>query len=315
MAAQNYPLPPGWQMRPARPEDADELFTLVDASIACEHGESDLTREDFFTPWQREGFRLAQDSLVLQAGDGSLAAYVDVLVDHEEVYVSHLMSVLPAWRELNLEHFLLAWAEGQAARPGATARRVRMISTHAGRERLLEGQGYRPIRWDYSMEIVFHEPPRPGRFPAGYRLRPFVPGQDERAMHRLVQDAFADLEHRTEQSFEAWAQIMLRRDDFDPALVLLAAYGGELAGTAFCFDYPGEGWVRQLAVHREHRGRGLGSALLQQAFYIMAQRGKPKLGLVVDSNNATGALRLYQQAGMQMVETFIHYGKQPGAAG
>ena len=60
----------------------------------------------------------------------------------------------------------------------------------------------------------------------------------------------------------------------------------------------GEGWVKNLAVLREHRRAGLGRALLRTAFARYAAKGRTWAGLGVDLANPTGAYRLYASVGM-----------------
>lgn len=100
---------------------------------------------------------------------------------------------------------------------------------------------------------------------------------------------------------------MLRRDDFDPSLLFMVEKDNELAGCAICYDYPDMGWVRQLAVRRDFRRRGLALALLRHAFCVFCQKGKRKAGLVVDSHNPTGAPQLYTRAGMHPAELLVTY--------
>jgi ribosomal protein S18 acetylase RimI-like enzyme len=45
--------------------------------------------------------------------------------------------------------------------------------------------------------------------------------------------------------------------------------------------------------------RGIGLALLHQAFRALYERGKTGAGLGVDASNRTGAARLYEKAGMR----------------
>jgi len=60
------------------------------------------------------------------------------------------------------------------------------------------------------------------------------------------------------------------------------------------------GWVNLLGVRRAYRKQGLGLALLQTAFAEFSQRGKKRVGLGVDAQNLTGALGLYEKAGMHV---------------
>ena len=55
--------------------------------------------------------------------------------------------------------------------------------------------------------------------------------------------------------------------------------------------------MKDLAVHPEHRRRGLGEALLHHAARTYRAAGVTKVGLKVDSDNPTGAPRLYERLG------------------
>ena len=57
-------------------------------------------------------------------------------------------------------------------------------------------------------------------------------------------------------------------------------------------------------------GRGLGLALLQHGFRELHRRGERHVGLGVDANNATGAVRLYERAGMSIVIGAVTFEKE-----
>lgn len=61
---------------------------------------------------------------------------------------------------------------------------------------------------------------------------------------------------------------------------------------------PGAGWVRPLAVRRRWRRRAL--ALLLASFGPFGERGTRVVGLGVDGENTTGAVRLYEKAAMRV---------------
>jgi ribosomal protein S18 acetylase RimI-like enzyme len=93
-------------------------------------------------------------------------------------------------------------------------------------------------------------------------------------------------------------------EGFDPTLWFLAMDGDEIAGVSLCRpksnDDPEMGYVSNLSVRRPWRKRGIGLALLQHSFGEFYRRGKRKAGLGVDAENLTGALRLYENAGMHI---------------
>ncbi len=59
---------------------------------------------------------------------------------------------------------------------------------------------------------------------------------------------------------------------------------------------PGHWYVNVLAVYAEHRGAGIGQALLARAEEIAAGEGAPGMAIIVASANE-GATRLYRRAG------------------
>jgi ribosomal protein S18 acetylase RimI-like enzyme len=150
------------------------------------------------------------------------------------------------------------------------------------------------------MRIDLDGPPPPAAWPDGVGVRTFDRDADARAVHRLDEDAFADIGGQRPRSYEFWAQILLERSDFDPALWFLAVDGGQLVGVNLAQAGPLGGYVAQLAVRRDRRGRGLGLALLRHGFGELYRRGVREVYLSVDSDNHTGATRLYERAGMRV---------------
>ena len=63
--------------------------------------------------------------------------------------------------------------------------------------------------------------------------------------------------------------------------------------------------MKDLAVRPSWRGRGLGEALLRAAFAEFRRRGVATVGLKVDADNPTGAVRLYERVGMTRDRTYV----------
>jgi ribosomal protein S18 acetylase RimI-like enzyme len=62
--------------------------------------------------------------------------------------------------------------------------------------------------------------------------------------------------------------------------------------------------VNELGVRNPWRRRGLGLALLRHAFAELGRLGADRVGLGVDAENVTGALRLYERAGMHVTRRY-----------
>ena len=103
---------------------------------------------------------------------------------------------------------------------------------------------------------------------------------------------------------------MTETESFDPSLWFLAVDGDEIAGVTLCKTLAGEGWIGVVGVRRPWRKRGLGLALLRHALAEYHRRGVRKVGLSVDAEGVTGALRLYRRAGMRVRESYAIYLKE-----
>jgi ribosomal protein S18 acetylase RimI-like enzyme len=102
------------------------------------------------------------------------------------------------------------------------------------------------------------------------------------------------------------------KEKFDPSLWHIAMDGDQIAGFSICSIERSDpeapmGWVHALGVRRAWRKRGLGMALLLHSFGEFYRRGYRKAGLGVDASNLTGALRLYERAGMSVFRQYDRY--------
>ena len=294
-------------MRAPRRDEAQAVTDLVIACDIHEFGAPDFELDDLRTDWNMPGFDLSLDAAVVEE-EGRLIAYAAFIRnDYVDVYVH------PDHRARGLGERLLEWSERRGverAAPGAELRLGQVVtSTDASARRLLESRGYEPVRTYWRMSMPLEEsPPRPA-WPEGVRVRTFDQERDTRAVYALVQDAFRDNERHAAESFEEWQAFMIDREAFEPGLWFIAEANGEIVGCVLCPNYDDEGWVRQLAVARDWRRRGLGTALLRQAMSELSRRGRREIGLVVDSWNRTGAKEMYERAGMTVAREHVRYEK------
>jgi mycothiol synthase len=180
----------------------------------------------------------------------------------------------------------------------------RTIATHIHdsadyQKRILAEAGFSVAKYIFNLHRDLDGANPAPEWPDGIALRTVQSGADDRALHTLVQDAFQK-PGRSPQSFAEWQKFMMNENIFIPDLWFLLEKDAQLIGCALCFEYEGLGWVRQLAVSADQRGRGLGRKLLQHAFHVFQKRGFPKVGLAAESENET-AINLYTSAGMRKV--------------
>jgi mycothiol synthase len=202
--------------------------------------------------------------------------------------------------------------ELEADAVGAGARRLQnsVIEVDAAARELLESLGYDAVRVFREMRIALEAPPAVPEWPDGLRVEAFDPERDARAVHAAHQEAFADHWDYTPRDFETWSKGHLESERFDPELWCVVRAGDEIAAGAICTgDTYGGGWIHVLFTRRPWRRKGVGAALLADAFGRFWERGERSVGLGVDAANDTGAFRLYERAGMAPFLGWVVYEK------
>jgi ribosomal protein S18 acetylase RimI-like enzyme len=102
----------------------------------------------------------------------------------------------------------------------------------------------------------------------------------------------------------------MRKDD-DKSLWFVIRDVERIAAYARCESgRHGGGYVGMIGTRRAWRRRGLGLALLQHAFGELYGRGIRRVTLGVDSENASGATRLYERAGMHVESEHVSFEKE-----
>jgi ribosomal protein S18 acetylase RimI-like enzyme len=257
-----------------------------------------------------EKLDLARDAWLAATPAGDLVGYAAAKRWRDELECD--LYAEPEWRGPDLGRALLARCEARAREVAQELGQdvvVRTYVPHTNRRMrsLAKGAGYDLVRYHFQMGVRLNKPPPAPAWPAGVAVRTAVPGQDEPAIHDLVEAAFAR-PGRTPTTLEEWKRLMLRADLFDPDLWFLAVAGESLVGVCLCFPYPGEAWVRQLAVAERWRRKGIASALLRHAFGVFRERGYDRAGLAVDSENPN-AYAFYEQVGMHQVRQYDEYAR------
>jgi GNAT superfamily N-acetyltransferase len=195
---------------------------------------------------------------------------------------------------------LISSLEAETRRRGSSRIQTATLALDARAQELLRGYGYAETRRFWQMRIDLTEaPPLPG-WPPDVSATTFDVA-DAAAFHAALDSAFADHWNHTPEPFADFSRQFLQHDGFDPGLCSVVRAGGEIvAGTVCMPERLGVGWVSRLFTVRDWRGRGIGAALLADAFGRFWRSGRRSVGLGVDAQNDTGAQRLYERAGMRV---------------
>jgi mycothiol synthase len=289
-------------------DDLTAAATMLLVSEMAEHGRAMTTEHDLRVRWEKTpGYDISRDVWLIVAPDGQLAAMIGVgHRDAERMYASP--RVHPDYADLGLYDVLIELGVERAreltveAQEGARVTfNVFCAEKNAEFHQALERAAFKHVRSDWTMQIDMDAPPPEPTWPEGVELRPYTPAMLY-AIYEADNEAFRDHWGHLPVQFEAWQTWTVKREGFDPSLWFLAYEGDEIAAFALCEYEQSEGWIGELGVRRPWRRKGLGLALLYQAFGEFYRRGISRVSLNVDSQNLTGATRLYRRAGMRPVE-------------
>ena len=302
-------LPAGYGSRPATKDDLEAMAEVANAYDVVDLGEPDTSVEHLEQSWQGEGFDERSDTLLVHAGDGSPAAF-GLLEVWPDAPIEVFGRVHPAHAGRGLGAGLLEWSE-ERARARAREREVALrlhngvTATDRAARRLLEDRGYRVVRvfrhMERSLEGLGGDPPGS---PAGLSLRRAV-DDDLEAVRRTMDESLREHWEWRPRPVEEW-----RRHAAAAAFgAVLARDGQEPVGAVTFQPTARSGWIEEIGVRPAWRGRGLGEALLRHAFVGLRELGMDVARLNVDADNATGATRLYERAGMHVRREWLVHEK------
>ncbi len=311
------PLPDGYRTRPATPDDLPAIADLIETTDRHDVGDVDYLRDELEQGW-RTGDVDPEAAWLVETADGTGVAYIQTEL-HPGFLADGAGWVHPEHRGRGIGRLLIRLVERRAGelrgvRDTSLSGNVGAWINHQVEDAhpLLRDEGYRHVRSFYRMAIDLDEsPPAPPDWPDGVRVRAFRPGEDDAATHEAMEESFAEHWGHARRTLDEWRRRRLERPGFDPSLwhLAVAEDDGRIAGASLCDVIAEEHWVSTLGVVKEWRGRGLGMALLRHSFVEFHRRGTRRVFLGVDAENTTGAIRLYERAGMHIDRQYDRYEK------
>ncbi|MFN8146465.1 MAG: GNAT family N-acetyltransferase [Candidatus Nanopelagicales bacterium] len=206
---------------------------------------------------------------------------------------------LPAALALLLDHLDGVAREVVADEPVGPAR-LRTTEVLAQDERLraaLEALGFVVDRDEYEMAIELDGVPPAPTWPAGITARPPRGPEDTDLVVDLLDGSFAD--HPGDLPFTPeLIRHVLSGEDLRTTASAIASDADGPVGLVLCRDRPSAGYVWVVGVLPRARRHRLGTALLSHAFHAYAAEGTSLVTLDVDGGNDSGALAVYERAGM-----------------
>lgn len=301
-------LPAGWTTRRPTLDDVPAILAVIHASDIAAVGEPDFTTEEILEILQAPNHDMTRDSwVVLDAhpaivGWGYISNPSSMTRENIDAYV-HPEHGTPA--QAHLLDLLVARVGERAGESGRQQLTVRagVIASETHYIGLLRAAGFDFVKRYARMRGPLSGSAQPPDLAEGVTIRPVDPTDDQemRTFHRILNTAFMDTPDHQPFDYDnfrerlealpaiAWDEWFIAEVDGVPAGILQSAEQMAEAN---------EAWVKNLAVAKEFRGRGLGRLLLRTAFATYAAKGCTAVGLGVDMTNPTGAYRLYESVGL-----------------
>ena len=305
-------LPEGLTARPLR---ADDMVAVADLLAAAEPVDATGENEDaegLAEFYVNDRVDLPHDTVAVHEGDALVAwaAVVD-LGDHRDEYaVTNYARVRLDRRGRGIGRALLGWALARGdemhreRHPEMPARLVVNVpEAMASLERLVQSAGFVPVQYYSAMRRPLTDLP-PVRVPDGVDLVPFDRARDDE-VRRVHNAAFVDHFGTAERDAYVWQTLFTGQRAFRPELSWMALADGAVVGYSLNYEHDAdtaatgvrEVFIGQLGVLPPARGKGIASALIAATLAVAADYGLGRAGLVVDTENTTGALRLYEALG------------------
>jgi len=293
------------EIRPARREDLDATVEMLNEHSRRLHGSDDVTPGDLLQYWESPNVDLRQDVLVIE-NDSGIVGYADVGLHGEHVWLD-----VRATDAESLPDLLLAIENVAAAKMPEPSLMGYTSEDDEPLRALYARSGYDLVRHSYRMRIEVDGERSEPEWPDGVSVRTMREGE-ERRIYDAHNASFTGTWMFHPEPYDVWLHWFAQDPAFDPSLWFVAEQGDDVAGIVIArpaeFE-PGLGWIRILGVVPEHRRRGLGQCLLRHTFNEFARRGFDAVGLGVDAQNPTGAVRVYERAGMRVERTNLLFEK------
>lgn len=225
------------------------------------------------------------------------------------------VAVHPRYRRRGLGSQLIEHVMEQARRRGhkTIVTASHLDSRYVPAVRLLEHAGFRWAdrdRCNITMQIdISTWRPRPPELPQGYSIRSWREGDDV-PWTRIKRIAFED-----DTPLEYWRTTWGSRHDFDPNGWHLCLHGDEPVGIAAAVitRYQDTGRImgccmEWIGVLPEHRGRGLGRALMTACLNYAAPY-RPEPFVLVTQPFRVAAVTLYKSLGFRLVRQWRTYSR------
>jgi len=325
----NAPQIPGLVFRHFRgAEDYPKMVGVITASAEADKIERVDTVEDVANAYSHLTNSDPYQDMIFAEINNEVIAYSRGFWFQEEngprIY-SSVGFLVPAWRRKGIGSALLGWMEDRlrSIADSHSAMEVGYLQgfvdgANQNMSALLEKFGYQPIRYGVQMVRPDLENIPDFALPEGLEVRPVLP-EHYRTIWNASNEAFRDHWGYSEPNEEDYKEWLESKIIFQPDLWQIAwdQATGEVAGQVRTFINQPEnekynrkrGYTEFISVRRPWRKRGLARALIVRSLRVQKEVGMSESTLSADSENISGAIRIYETCGFRVVKKSTIYRK------
>jgi mycothiol synthase len=322
----NAPAIPGLTFRRFRGEaDYPHMAALINACKIADQVERVGNVDEIARTYRHLENCDPQTDMLFAEVDGQVIAYGRIWWDDlsDGIRLFHPFGFLhPDWRHKGLGAFLwdaaeLRSCEIASGHPKETPKffQVEPLETEKDLIALLESRGYQPVRYETYMVRDLSEPFPEAPMLPGLEVRPVKP-EDVWPIFHASNEAFRDHWGARDQTEEE-EKANMESPIFRPELWKVAWDGDQIASVIHNFVDEKEneeyhrkrGYTEGICTRRPWRKMGVARSLLVQSMKMFQSMGMTETALSADSQNLSGAIRLYEGVGYRKVKQQIVYRK------
>jgi ribosomal protein S18 acetylase RimI-like enzyme len=295
--------------------DLDKLVTLRRAVVAEDRDGLTVSVDDLRFEWVEAEPGWVRRLQVWEAGDRFVAAFGNWYQPGDPVgRVYGELEIHPDWREPVFVDEVVLGSIGAVAelvdRP--VEHRIGAAGSQTWLQAGLERAGYEADRHFNRMSASVTRPLPEPQIAPGFVIRPLAGDAEVDGWIAAHNEGFSD-HYDPPADIPDDKRNQLRSPGYLPeADLVLVDPDGRIVGIGRNLsekleDGTEKGWVQSIAVVPEHRGKGLGRALLLASMAALKQAGFKRVYLSADTENESGALQLYSSAGFAIDSRMIVY--------
>lgn len=320
---------PGLRFRHFQGEaDYAPIATVLTASQKADQVDRTVTAENISKAYTQSLVNCDPfTDMIIAEVTGQMVGYVRGWWEQESDSLhlyKHNGMLVPEWRRKGIGRSMLLWMENRLKEIASTHPidaekyfQANVTQSQPGAAALFENTGYQPVRYFIEMVRPNLEDITDFPLPEGLEILPATEDQ-----YRVIWDSIYEGDQEewgssqpTEEAYQEWIKDPL----FQPHLWQIAwdKQTGRPVGHVLTYIHDEEnkqfnrkrGYTEGIGTSPAWRGRGVASALISRSLKAQKSAGMTESGLVVDSDNASGAIRLYEKCGFKIVKKDTIYRK------